>query len=197
MTTILKVIAVFIGLILLIFLNAFLMINAFKNTFVGILFILVIIVEFVLLARFIYVKSYNSSEKMIPGKKYRSKLKKIKLTPKFKEIYYNLEKEYGQELETIRKKLIFIFVILIILSIIFGLVFIIFSDTSPYHRRNHIDAKSMIAFIPLSLVYIIYTRNKKKYKEKFKNDIISNFVYYINPNLKYNQDRRRKYDYTL
>lgn len=185
MKSIIKILVGVIGIFLLIFLNAFLFTNALGNTFLEIMLIFVIIIELFIFYRIIYKVLINHSKNIFFKKKYERKIKKSQISLEFRELYYSIESNCGQELEKIRKKVMLIFTVTMILSLVAIILYLlIFNDYKP-RRHNYEGA---IFFVPVAIGIYFYNKNNKKYKKIFKDNFIENFIYNINPNLEYNQN---------
>lgn len=135
------------------------------------------------------VKSFGIAK---PHKKHRySKIRKTMVSNKFKEIYDYIEKEYANDLEKNRKKLIKSIIICLILFIIAFVVLLylkIMFDTNP----NTKDTILGLLFIPLVIYYLYkYKKYNNEYVENYKDKVIKNFVEHINHNLNYNKIGRK------
>lgn len=123
-----------------------------------------------------------------PHKKHKyRKIKKVSISNNFKDIYYYIEKEYANELEENRKKLIKSIIICLILFIIGFLLFLVLKVNLNINTKKG----AAILGIPFIPVLIYYNYKYKKYNdiyiENYKDKIIKNFVKYINHNLNYHQ----------
>lgn len=135
------------------------------------------------------VKSFGIAK---PHKKHRySKIRKTPVDHKFKEIYEYIEKEYANNLEKNRKKLIksiIICLILFIIAFVLLLYLKIVFDTNPNTKETILG----LLFIPLVIYYLYkYKKYNNEYVENYKDKIIKNFVEHINHNLNYNKIGRK------
>ena len=169
----------------LLFLNVFLFSNAFGNIFLEIILVFIIILELFLFYRLIYKVFFNPSKNILFKKSYERKIKITPINKEFKELYYNVEENYGQELEKIRKKLMIIYIVTMVLTVFVLVLFPLISDGHSSSRHN---SEGAIFFVPVAIGIYFYNKNNKIYKKIFKENVITNFVYNINPNLEYNPD---------
>lgn len=122
-----------------------------------------------------------------PHKKHKyTKIRKTKISYKFREMYNYIETEYASELEENRKKLIKSIITCFILFMIAFLLYMLLNQMLDFNTRN---GKILgILFIPAVMYYIYkYKKCNEIYVENYKGKIIKNFVEYINHNLNYYQ----------
>lgn len=144
----------------------------------------VIIVGVTIYILHIFLKVFNPSKS---HKKYSyKKIKQTTMSLYFKDMFNYLESKYSVNLENQRKKVIVATIIYsIFLSILFVLV--IFSTYSHKFSHNSAVAKILISLsvLPLGYAFFKYRKYNKIYVENFKENIIKNFVGYINHNFNY------------
>lgn len=135
------------------------------------------------------IKSFGIAK---PHKRYKySKIRKTKVNNKFKEIYEYIEKEYANNLEENRKKLINSMIICLILFIISFTVFLLFKITIDTNANDK-DTILGIFFISVVIYYSYkYKKYNNEYVQNYKDKIIKNFVEIINHNLNYYKTGRK------
>lgn len=125
-----------------------------------------------------------------PHKKQKhSKIKNAEPSQKFKEIYQYVESKYGKELEKNRIKSIISSVLYIVLFFVAFFVFILLAGLlSELLDDFAIQISGIISLCIGMFGAYYYTKCNAAYKESFKNNVIKNFVKYINPALDYYPD---------
>ncbi len=123
-----------------------------------------------------------------PHKRHRYiKIRKTPASSEFKEIYNYIISEYAEELEGNRKKLKKSIIICCILFIISTLIYIFLIKKMNKSLSKGSRTVGLI-FIPAGMYYIFkYKKYNAIYVENYKNNVIKNFVEYINHNLHYDQ----------
>lgn len=122
-------------------------------------------------------------------KQTHSKIKKAEPSQEFKEIYQYIESKYGKELEKNRIKSIISSVLYIVLFFVAFFLFVLLGGMLLNLIGDFGMAISAIISLSIGLFgAYYYTKCNATYKESFKNNVIKNFVKYINPTLDYYPD---------
>jgi hypothetical protein len=131
---------------------------------------------YILIAIFVLVYLIRYINKQIKKNTLTDKLFEINMTDDFRRKYIELYNENISILESERKKILFIYIICIIILIISAILAIVFQ----YHILLYISAISVVAIFLLKII-----KKFNNYSNIFKNNVIAKFVPMINDKLTY------------
>ena len=111
---------------------------------------------------------------------FKKIVSKIELFEEFNEIYNQLYNDHISKLEALRKKAKLEEIAKTIMLIATVLGFFIGKTTD-----NYLILMCSILLFFITILFTIFSRSTKTYKENYKTEIVSNFVKLVNNNLKY------------
>lgn len=127
---------------------------------------------------------------------YRKYFNIKNISEEFKDIYDKLKKENFEVLEKLRKKLIVKYIFeytFLIFSVIMLVVILTRTEELGYNASDFTKYCAIGLFISVIIVVILHMfrkNNESKYKENYKEDVVSFFIRSIDPNFKYNFKRK-------
>lgn len=136
-----------------------------------------LIFEVLIILAIIFKKKYS---KKIVRKHFESE----DINESFEKIHNKIDKSQIKKLEKTRKILIILQVV-IVLSIIIPIILIL---SNKVILKVYITKIAIVTFLVMASSIYLYIVKKIKYKENYKNIIISNIVKAVNPNLQYTNE---------